>query len=375
MAGVDPAGTGASEMLAPTGAAAGSGLAGGVWDVGSSATDIPYFAHKIVMLIIAYGNILVMLVFPRYSHHRHTGRIVHHRETSYALLTFLTMAVGVLLASFSWSTSAAIGDTSGGGEYAVAAVVPGPRPAKPAIITSPANGQTFSTNPVTVEGTCPAKALVKIFTNKILVGSVICDAGGRFKVPVDLVIGKNDLTALPYNTLDQEGPESPTVTVTLNQPPGGLGFSSEMHLQSVNFYRGSMPGQKVTWPIEIVGGQAPYAVSVDWGDGTSEVLTRLAPGPFTVEHTYQKVGGYLGSFPLIIRAADAAGHTGYLQLTTIVNAAKAGVTTSAAATAVSTVKWLVIWPLWVVLLLMIIAFWLGERREKKIMEQRMAVLA
>ena len=331
------------------------------------------------MLIIAYGNIEVMLVFPRYSHHARTGRLVHHRETSYALLTFLTLAVGVLLASFSMATNAA---TDGGGTYSVTAAVPGPRPTKPATIIAPSNGQTFSTNPVSVEGTCPAKSLVKIFTNKILVGSIFCDANGRFKIPVDLVIGKNELTALPYNTLDQEGPESPTVTVTLNQPPGGLGFSTELHIQSENFYRGSLPGQEVAWPIELIGGQAPYAVSVEWGDGTSDVITRLAPGTFTVKHIYQKTGGYLGSFPLIIRAADAAGHTGYLQLTTIVNAAKGATATgstagtpAAGSSVTSIIKWLIIWPLWVILLLMIISFWLGERREKKIMQRRLALLA
>ena len=333
------------------------------------------------MLIIAYGNIELMLVFPRYSHHARTGRLVHHRETSYALLTFLTLSVGVLMASFSWSTNAAIGDTSGGGTYSVSAVVPGPRPTRPAIITSPTNGQSFGTNPVTVEGTCPASSLVKIFTNRILVGSIFCDANGRFRLPVDLVIGQNELTALPFNTLDQEGPVSPTVTVTLNQPPGGLGFSTELHLQSQNYYRGSMPGQEVVWPIELIGGQAPYAVSIDWGDGTSDVVSRLAPGVFTVKHTYQKVGGYLGSYPLIIRAADAAGHTAYLQLTTIVNDAKGGTANGIVAggptgsSAISTLKWLIVWPLWVILLLMIISFWLGERREKKIMQRRMAVLS
>ena len=315
----------------------------------------------------------VMLVFPRYLHYSHTGRLVRHNDTSYALLTFLMLSVGVLLLSFTYSARSA---TTGSGQYDVNAVVPGPRPDRPAVITSPSNGQTFVTNPVNVEGTCPPKALIKIFTNNILVGSILCDANGRFKIPVDLVIGRNDLTALPYNTLDQAGPVSPTVTVTLTQPPGGLGFSTELIIQSVNYYRGSMPGQEVVWPIDLIGGQAPYAVNVDWGDGTSDLITRLAPGPFTVKHTYQKVGGYLGSYPLIIRAADAAGHTAYLQLTTIVNAATAAnATGKTAAAAPSVTNLLIIWPLWIVLLLMILSFWLGERREKKIMRRQMAALA
>ncbi|HEY6736429.1 MAG TPA: hypothetical protein VI322_01805 [Candidatus Saccharimonadia bacterium] len=321
-----------------------------------------------------------MLVFPRYSHHSLSWRLVSHRQTSYALLTFLVLAVGILLASVSWSSKAdsdcGVPSTpSCSGSYTVKAVVPGPRPTKPSTILSPSNGQAFATNPVTVSGTCQAKSLVKIFSNGILVGSVLCGADGKFSVPVDLVVGKNDLTALPYNTLDQVGPSSPTVTVTLNQPPGGLGFSSELIIQSESYYHGSEPGQEIVWPVELVGGSAPYAVSVDWGDGTTDVQTRVAPGAFTVKHTYQKSGtGYLGSYPLIIRAADAAGHTAYLQLTTIVNSAKADTNPAKAAASSITTQWL-LWPLWVVVLLMVASFWLGGRREKKIMQRQLEALA
>ena len=321
----------------------------------------------------------VMLVVPRYSHHSHTGRLTHHHDTSYALLTFLTLAIGVLLASYAMSVRASDcgvpATPSCEGSYDVKAVVPGPRPAKPAVITSPSTGQTFTTNPVTVEGTCPAKALIKIFSNGILVGSILCGANGRFSVPVDLVIGRNDLTALPYNTLDQEGPTSPTVTVTLNQPPGGPGFSTELIIHTENYYRGTQPGQEVVWPIELVGGQAPYAVSVDWGDGTSDLITRLAPGAFTVKHTYQQVGGYLGSYPLIIRATDSVGHTAYLQVTTLVNSGKGVPGNTAATPAQWSSMFPFIWPLWVLLLLMIISFWLGERREKRTMQRQLEALA
>lgn len=321
-----------------------------------------------------------MLVVPRYSHHSVTGRLTHHRETSYALLVFLVLILGGLIASFTWSAKA---DSDCGvpstpactGSYSVTAVVPGPRPSKPAVITSPQDGQVFTTNPVTVSGTCPDKSLVKIFTNGILVGSILCGPTERFSIPIDLVVGKNDLTALPYNALDQEGPTSPTVHVTLNQPAGGPGFSTELIIQSENYYRGTVPGSEITWPIELIGGQAPYAVSVDWGDGTSDLITRLAPGAFTVKHTYKKVGGYLGYFPLIIRATDSVGHTAFLQLTTIVNAAKAGASNTGDQNNSITSKLWIIWPLWIVLLLMILSFWLGERREKAIMRRQLTALA
>lgn len=310
------------------------------------------------------------MVTPRISHHRHTGRLRPHRETSYALLVFLLLLSSVGTFVVSQVVSAA---TEGSGGYEVQATVPGPRPNAPAIITSPTNGQTFQTNPIMVEGTCPDKSLVKIFKNGVLAGSAICQANQRFSLQIDLVIGSNILTALSYNTLDQAGPDSPPVSVTLNQPPGGPGFSTELILQSINYYRGARPGETVTWPVEIVGGAAPYAVSFDWGDGKSDLMTRLAAGPFTLEHKYEKAGGYLGSFPLIIRATDSAGHSAYLQLTTIINDPGAG--NQGAASKGFVFNWLLVLPVLVAMLLMVLSFWLGERREKAVIRKRLGALA
>lgn len=307
------------------------------------------------------------------SHYRHSGRLRPHHETSYALLVFLLMVTAIIVATVTTPTQAAL---NGSATYTVLAVVPGPRPTQPAVITSPVNGQTFQTNPITVLGTCPRGTLIKIFKNGVLAGSILCDSTGHFNLPIDLLIGSNALTAIAFNTNDQSGPDSPAVNVTLNVPAGGFGFSSELLLQSTSYYRGVVPGQQVVWPIEIVGGLAPYAVNFEWGDGTSSLVTRLGPGPFTLDHIYTKVGGYLGAFPLIIRATDAAGHTAYLQLTTIVNdptASTASTTKGGNGFDVSSI--LIIWPLLIVLLLLVLAFWLGERREKHIMQRQMAALA
>jgi hypothetical protein len=313
-----------------------------------------------------------MRVLPRYSHHKHSGRLRPHQETSYALLVFLTLVLGGLLAGWSLGVDAA---TTGSGSYSVEAVVSGEAPKQPARITSPSTGQTFQVNPITVVGTCPAKTLIKIFKNGILAGSTVCQASGNFTLPIDLLIGKNDLTALAYNANDQAGPDAPAVTVTLNVPSGGIGFSTELIIQSTSYYRGAQPGDEVTWPVELVGGLGPYAVSFDWGDGTSDLLTRTAPGPFTLKHTYKKVGGYLGSYPLIIRATDTAGHTAYLQLTSIINQSTGKAAAGFTPPASPLNKLIVIWPLWIVLLLMIVSFWLGERREKGIMQHQMEALS
>lgn len=300
------------------------------------------------------------MIWPRYTHHRHTGRLRPHHETSYALLLFVTLCLGVGLAGYSAVAQSATTDQDG---YTVKAVVSGARPTGPAIITSPTNGQVFQTNPITVEGTCPDRTLVKVFKNGVLAGSAICDQNRRFTMQIDLVIGTNDLTALAFNTLEQAGPDSPKVTVTLNQPAGGPGFSTELLLHSINYYRGARPGEEVVWPVEVVGGVAPYAVLFDWGDGTSDLTTRTAAGSFELKHVYTKTGGYLGAFPLIIRATDSVGHTAYLQLTTIINESAGG--TQPAQILPQFSNWLLAWPLWVALVLMVAAFWLGEWREKR----------
>lgn len=306
------------------------------------------------------------------SEHRHTGKLRPHHETSYALLGFLVLVTAVISAVVSFPADAAL---TSSGTYTVRAVVPGPRPTQPAIITSPSNGQTFSVNPVPVSGTCPKGTLIKIFKNGVLAGSILCSADGRFSIPIDLLIGSNALTAIAFNTNDQGGPESPAVNVTLTAPVGNFGFSSELLLQSTSYYRGVLPGQKVVWPIIIIGGLPPYAVNFEWGDGKSDLITRLSSGPFSLEHVYDKVGGYLGSYPLIIRATDSSGRTAYLQLTTIVNDPTAATGSGTKKSGFSPSSIMVIWPLIIVLVLLVLSFWLGERREKKIMQRQMAALA
>ena len=311
-----------------------------------------------------------MVKTPRYSHHRHTGRLRPHHETSYGWLMALTLLVGGLLLTVSWAPAEA--STTGSGGYQVYAVVPAPKPTVAPVITSPSNGQTFGVNPVTVAGTCPANTFVKIFANGVLTGSVVCGQNQRFTLQIDLVVGQNSLTAAAFNINDESGPFSSPVNVTLTAPAGGLGFSTELLLQTTAYFRGAPPGTELVWPITIVGGLAPYAVSYDWGDGKQDLATRVAPGPFELKHTYLKPGGYMGAYPLIIRATDAAGHSAFLQLTSIVND-PAGATTKS--TGKTTATTLVAWPFWLLSVLIVLAFWLGEVWEKRRLRKQLEALA
>ena len=110
-----------------------------------------------------------------------------HGETSFAALIFVLLCVGVVLIAAGQAANAA---TTGGGSYGVQGVVAAPRPTSPATITSPSSGQTFQTNPVQVTGTCPTSSLVKVFSNGVLVGSVICGSDRRFALQIQLLVAK-----------------------------------------------------------------------------------------------------------------------------------------------------------------------------------------
>lgn len=303
-----------------------------------------------------------MLAVPRYSHHHHTGRLRPHRETSYGLLLFVLLLSGIGVMGVSAATSAASSNASGG-------TLNTSQLTEAAVISLPASGQTFQANPITVSGTCPERTLVKLFKNKVFAGSVPCDESRKFSLQMDLVIGSNSLTAQAMGASNKTGLVSAPVGVTLNGALGGPGFSTELVLQSTSSHRSVLASGEVVWPIEILGGQAPYAVSFDWGDKNSDLVTRMAPGPFTQKHTYTKAGGYLGAFATVMRATDAAQHTAYLQLTTIV--------TDPVTAAGSKTGWFnaaLIWPVLGGLVLMVVSFWLGERREKGILQKRLTMM-
>lgn len=197
-----------------------------------------------------------------------------------------------------------------------------PPPSVGATITSPSNGQTFTTQPIVVQGICPSGLLVKLFINNVFAGSAVC-TDGSYKITASLFNGTNNLQVIDYDSLDQQGPTSATVTVTFVNPNVGAGPG--ITLTSSYAKIGVQPGSTLTWPINASGGTPPYALSIDWGDGSPpQLVSEANAGSFNLTHIYQNAGTY----EILIKITDTSGNISYLQLVGVATGATGQTTSS-----------------------------------------------
>ncbi len=227
-------------------------------------------------------------------------------------------------------------------------------PTRGATIAVPGNGAVFTSVPITVSGLCPSGLMVKIFDNNVFVGSVVC-SGGSYSLQIDLFSGQNDLIARVYDALDQTGPDSNTVTVTFNDAQF-LQFGTLISLTSPYAERGAPPGTELDWPVFLSGGVGPYAISVDWGDGTpADLMSVSNTGTITLKHTYKAAGVY----KVIVKATDKNGAAAFLQL--VGQATGAVQNSKTGSNNVIVQKQIASWPIFAMTPLMFLAFWLGGR--------------
>lgn len=223
-------------------------------------------------------------------------------------------------------------------------------------IATPSSGQVFTKLPITVSGLCSTQT-VKIFDSNVFVGAAECK-NGSYQLQIDLFSGKNDLLARQYDALDQQSPDSNKVSVTFNDARFAK-FGTRVTLTSDYARKGADPGDTLSWPIQIVGGHGPYALSVDWGDNTPPSLqSASSPGEVDVTHVYDSAGTYT----VIVKATDANGTVAFLQLVGVANGkvTATAATTKPQATVETQVIW---WPSLILLPLVLVAFWLGRRHQ------------
>jgi hypothetical protein len=348
----------------------------------------------------------------RMSHHRHSGRVLPRTSTSYPLLTMIVLCVGVLIGGWTQIVKAdtPVGSPQLQASYTVRASVPAPLPTQPATIASPADNQHFNEKPIIVSGSCPVDAnggYVSIYRNNFYSGTAICDNTGHYQLSIDLFSGANQLVARIYNFTDGAGPDSVPVTVYYDAPTpvttpvqgststktksATQGFSINsspvsgssttaavpLTLSTDFTIRGYYVGQQSVWQLDPEGGTAPYAIAIDWGDGSNGVVSRGTSGVTKITHTYEKPGGFHGSYIVKFTVTDAAGNQTFLQLLVVVNnrhPAAVGSTqgNNGAGFSSGVLHFLrvYIWPSYGLVLLMLVSFWLGERREFHLLRAR-----
>lgn len=245
------------------------------------------------------------------------------------------------------------------GTVGVEGTIPSDPPRQAATIATPANGQTFTTIPVTVRGICPADTLVKIFSNEIFVGSAIC-TNGSYSVEISLFSGRNDLIARVFDNLDQQGPDSAVTTVTFNDARFGQ-FGSHVLITSQYARRAADPNTTLEWPVIVSNGLGPYALTVDWGDGSAPDL-RSEPfaGTLTFSHSYKSPGIYRVTFKVV----DRNGTIGYLQVVAVSRGEAAAGSGSGGAQTEKTIvteRQILLWPIVGMVVLAFITFWLGQK--------------
>ncbi|HVQ43369.1 MAG TPA: PKD domain-containing protein [Candidatus Saccharimonadia bacterium] len=303
----------------------------------------------------------------------HFGRVRPHRHTSYAGLLFGLLVSGLLLVGASLTVSAAAPAVNPqSGSVGLIGTVRGPAPSVSATILSPSDGSHTSSIPVTVSGACPAGTFVTIEKNEVFAGATVCRDDGTFSLLVDLFAGANRLVARVSDALGQFGPDSPAVTVfydapSLDRTAGTVG--KQLFLETSQTVLGGNPGEQIARTITIVGGVGPYAVSWDFGDYATSLSSQTGEGAVTARHTYAQPGTY----QVIVRVTDSLGNTAYLQVVTVVNGPVEAYGASHGLGALPGAL-VTAWPLYGLAVVMVIFFWLGERRELRKLRRRHLLL-
>lgn len=246
------------------------------------------------------------------------------------------------------------------GSYGLAATKTQDPPTAAATITTPGNGASFGNSPIRVSGICQDGLLVEVYNNGVMVGSVMC-ANRSFSLQVSLFVGRNELTAIMYDDLEQAGPTSNMVTVNYSNT-NFTAFGQLITLTSSYGRRAAPTNSQLTWPLQLTGGTGPYAFSLDWGDGSSaELKSQSLAGLVNIAHVYKKAGIY----QVNIKVTDVNGVSAFLQVIAVASGKVDG--TAVGSTSEDTTvapKTIVLWiPAVVSLVLLFPAYWLGRRSQ------------
>lgn len=310
----------------------------------------------------------------------HSGRLRPHHHTSYGSLLLVLVLAFSLVLFVQRSASAGVGDTSGSGNYQGYGVVPHlPITTAPAITSLPSGEVRTTNDSLQVSGTCPGSSIVHIYKNNVLAATPQCQ-GGTFSASVDLFIGANTLIARAYNADNLPGPDSAPVLVTLSVPglapaaaPTGNSAAAPFYVTADNLYQTAAPGKAVQWKLSANGGQSPYKLQVNWGDGKASTLTLSSAGTYALAHRYAASASG-AQYNVDVTATDQQNDSALLQLTALlpVTAGTVATSTSLGGGRVTTI-WAALGL--AIVTVTVISFWIGEKRELLLLAHRVGRFA
>ena len=261
---------------------------------------------------------------PLFHHHKHTGKLIHHRHTSYPVLVALLLVVGGLI--FMTDRVAQADD------LLVTATVPAPIPNGAPVFTQPQDGTVVATPTVAFSGTCPVitpAVIIGLYEGTTLLGSGLCQSDGTFAVSASLTSGTHAIIATVTTITGDNGDSSSPLHVTYTPPtpavtpaaPNTATPATPSHDITVPTRQAIAPldiiseqlfstfknDYKTTWRGHFAGGVPPYTVTVQWGDTSSNTYSVNSNDEQVFTHQYSRNLLY----PLSVTVRDQSG----LQLT------------------------------------------------------------
>lgn len=257
---------------------------------------------------------------PLFHHHKHTGKLLHHRHTSYPVLFALVLIVGGLM--FMTDRVARADD------LLVTATVPAPIPAGAPAFTAPADNTTTQDPSVDFAGTCPVispAVIIALYEGTTLLGSGLCQNDGTFAVTASLSSGAHTIVATVVTITGDTGESSVPVHVTYTPPATPLQPTSPASPQNSST-NPTIPIGNTAAPLDIIsekpfltfrsdlradwrgrfaGGVPPYAITIHWGDGKSDTYTVSGNDLQSFSHRYPQ--NRLYTFSITVR--DSSGLT------------------------------------------------------------------
>lgn len=256
--------------------------------------------------------------------HKHTGKLVHYKHTSHPALMLILIMTGFFMFVCAGIAEAASGSVT------VGLVVQAPAPKTGAVIILPKDGSKYSDDHlIDVSGTCEPDSYVVVSDNNLVSGSTICSSDGNFSVQIQLFNGDNTISALNYDNLNQSGPVTPSVKVSLTLtnesgqgteiiPPvvpsnpsiipgvnssisscdnysvdSSLPAGGEPHVLIICVPRLFFPKVDQVMGVLVWGGELPYELSIDWGNNLSPTrMIITAPGYYKIKFSYAVSNSY-----------------------------------------------------------------------------------